>query len=48
MIICQPYDENCILAYNRYGEFTEYKIVWKNSKTFNIYFNYLNIFSIVF
>jgi proteasome lid subunit RPN8/RPN11 len=27
MIICRPYDENCILAYNRYGEFTEFKIV---------------------
>jgi proteasome lid subunit RPN8/RPN11 len=27
MIICQPYDENCILAYNRYGEFARFKIV---------------------
>jgi len=27
MIICQPYDENCILAYNRYGEFAGFRIV---------------------
>ncbi|MDR2967847.1 MAG: Mov34/MPN/PAD-1 family protein [Methanobacteriaceae archaeon] len=27
MIICRPYDENCILTYNRYGEFAKYKIV---------------------
>ena len=27
MIICQPYNENCILAYNRYGDFAEYTIV---------------------
>lgn len=27
MIICQPYDITSILAYNRYGEFTDFKIV---------------------
>lgn len=29
MIICQPYNIDDILAYNRYGEFTDYKIIWK-------------------
>jgi len=27
MIICRPYEVENILAYNRYGEFTEFKIV---------------------
>ncbi|RBQ24239.1 putative metalloprotease [Candidatus Methanobinarius endosymbioticus] len=27
MIICQPYEVENILAYNRYGEFVEFKIV---------------------
>ena len=27
MIICRPYTEDCILAYNRYGDFAEFKIV---------------------
>ena len=27
MIICRPYDENCILAYNRYGEFAKFKVI---------------------
>ena len=27
MIICRPYNVDCILAYNRHGEFAEFKIV---------------------
>jgi proteasome lid subunit RPN8/RPN11 len=27
MIVCQPYETENILAYNRYGEFTKFKII---------------------